>query len=193
MRAMSHQSQSSRFRGLFDAALRDYEKTTNVTLANHPIAEQLQNCHSVEPIIALLQDQARELGDFPRGDEVMKSIKNTVSVLSMLASTVALGGDATDIVRPKALMGIFHLRCIFHSHSHLPKQYKLPSLFYLSYVPLFSPYVCILLTYNCTRRQRGRKLTMMNSQSCSTLSITFSNTSTYMPTSLLHLPWTRWW
>jgi hypothetical protein len=117
---MGHQSQSSRFRGLFDAALRDYEKTTNVTLANHPISEQLQNCHSVEPIIALLQDQARELGDFPRGDEIMKSIKNTVSVLFVLASTVALGGDATDIVRPKALMGIFH------HPMHIPQSFPPP-------------------------------------------------------------------
>jgi hypothetical protein len=107
---MTLQPRSSRVRGLFDAALQDYGKTTKVTLAEHPIAEKLQSCHSVEPIVTLLQDQARELGDFRGSDRVMKSIKNTVSVLSMLAATAALG-DAIDIVRPnlKPLIGISHL------------------------------------------------------------------------------------
>ncbi len=100
---MSHQSPSSRFREDFDAALRDYEKTTNITLAKHPIAEQLQNCHSDESTITLLQDQARQFGDFQGSDRIMKSIKNTVSVLSNLARTTALS-DATDSVRLKALM-----------------------------------------------------------------------------------------
>jgi hypothetical protein len=105
---MSRQFQSSRFRALFEAALQDYEKTTNITLAKHPLAEKLQNCHTVEPIIIILQDQAREFGDFPGSDRIMKSIKNTVSVLSMLVSIAAFG-DAIDIVRHDALVRIFHL------------------------------------------------------------------------------------
>jgi len=102
---MSHQSRSSRSRGLFDAALQDYEKTTSITLAEHPIAEKFQNCHSVEPIITVLQDQAREFCDFPGSDRIMKSIENTASILTMLAATDALG-DAIDIVRHKSFMGI---------------------------------------------------------------------------------------
>ena len=105
---MSRQFQSSRFRALFEAALQDYEKTTNITLAKHPLAEKLQNCHTVEPIITLLQGQAREFGDFPASDRIMKSIKNTVSVLSMLVVT-AVFGDAIDIVRHEALVRISHL------------------------------------------------------------------------------------
>ena len=104
---MNPHSGSSRFRALFDVALRDYEKTTNITLAKHPIAEQLQNCHTVEPIMTLLQGQARELGDFPGSDKMMESIKNTISVLCMLGDTAALG-DAINLVRPKVLMGVFH-------------------------------------------------------------------------------------
>jgi len=89
---MSHQSLSSRFRGLFDAALQDYKKTTSITLVNHPLAEQLQNCHSVESITTFLQDQVREFGCFQRRDEMMKSIKNTVSSLCALSATTAIGG-----------------------------------------------------------------------------------------------------
>ena len=102
MGTMSHQSGSSRFRGLFEAALRDYEKTTNITLTEHPLAEQLQNCHSDEPIITILQNQAREIGDVPGSVRIMKSIKNTVSILSMLATL----GDAIDMVCPKTHGGI---------------------------------------------------------------------------------------
>ncbi len=104
---MSRESRPCRFRAAFDAALQEYEKITNITLATHPIAEKLNNCHSVEPIILLIQDQAREFGVFPGIDRIMKSIKNTVSVLSMLAATPALR-DAIDIVRPKALMRAFN-------------------------------------------------------------------------------------
>ena len=104
---MSRESRPSRFRPAFDAALQEYEKITNITLATHPIAEKLNNCHSVEPIILLIQDQAREFGDVPGIDRIMKSVKNTVSVLSMLAATPALR-DAIDIVRPKALMRAFN-------------------------------------------------------------------------------------
>src|SRR5216683_60807 len=104
---MSHQSRSSRFRGLFASALQDYEKTTNITLAQHPVAEQLQNCDSAESIL-LVQSQAREFGDSPRSDRIMKSIKNTVSVLCTLAATATFG-DAIDPVRPEAPMWVFHL------------------------------------------------------------------------------------
>jgi hypothetical protein len=96
MGTMSQQSGLSRFRGLFEAALRDYEKTTNITLTEHPLAEQLQNCHSDEPIVTILQNQAREIGDVPGSVRIVKSIKNTVSILSMLATL----GDAIDMVCP---------------------------------------------------------------------------------------------
>jgi hypothetical protein len=102
---MSHQSLSSRFRALFDAALQDYEKTTNITLAKHPLAEQLQNCHSVESITTFLQDQVREFGRFQRGDEIMKSIENTVASLCALSATTAIGG-VVQLVCPQGADGI---------------------------------------------------------------------------------------
>ena len=105
---MSHQSERGRLRGLFDAALQDYEKTTDIVLAQHPLAEQLQNCHTVESTTTFLQDKAREFGDFRGSDRVMVSIKNTVSILFMLSANAA-SDNVIDLVRPNQLMGVSHL------------------------------------------------------------------------------------
>jgi hypothetical protein len=158
---MSRESRPSRFRTAFDAALQEYEKTTNITLATHPIAEKLDNCHSVELVILLIQDQAQGFGDFPGIDRIMKSIKNIVSVLSMLAATPALS-DAIDIVRPKALMGVFNstsdaystvTACESNTNWHRHPTYRV--------YPFFSSYVRVLLTSKSIRRQREwRPVTM---------------------------------
>ena len=106
---MSDQSGSSRLQALFELALRDYESTTNITLAKHPLAEKLQNCHSVETIIALLQDQAK---GFCGSDRIMRSIGSTVSVLDQLSTITSLGG-AIGLVRQKTLTRISHIADIF--------------------------------------------------------------------------------
>jgi hypothetical protein len=87
---MSGQSRPSRFRELFESALQDYEKTTNLSLAKHPLAEQLKNYDSVESITTFLQDHARKFGDFPGSDRLMKSIKNIMSILCTLGDSVHL-------------------------------------------------------------------------------------------------------
>jgi hypothetical protein len=101
---MGDQSQSSsRFRVLFESALRDYQIQTGMTLANHPLAEKLQNCNSVESVTALLQDQARAFSEF-QGDNgrVAKSLMGVVSVLYSLSTCTASIG----LVRRKASMGV---------------------------------------------------------------------------------------
>ena len=105
---MSYQSKSGRFRRLFDAALQHYEQTTNIILANDPLSEQLQNCHTVESTATFLQDKAREFGDFRGSDRVMVSIKNTVSILFTLSPNAA-SDDVMDLVRPNRPMGLSHL------------------------------------------------------------------------------------
>jgi hypothetical protein len=100
---MRHQLESSRFRELFDAALRDYEKTTNITLTKHPLAKQIKDYHSIGPIITLLQGQGREFGDLPESDTIEKSIRNIVSVLSLVGTTITVG-EAIDIVRTTRLL-----------------------------------------------------------------------------------------
>jgi hypothetical protein len=102
---MSDQSGSSRLHALFELALRDYESTTNVPLAKHPLTEKLENCHSVETITALIQDQVKE----SRGnDRIMRSIQSTVSVLYQLSAITILGG-AIGLVRQNTLTRIYYI------------------------------------------------------------------------------------
>src|SRR5579863_3502338 len=99
---MDHQSQSSRFRALFDSALQDYQRQTSTTLSSHPLAEKLQHCNSVESVTAVLQEQARAFSDFRGGDgRIMKSLKTVVSVLYTLSENSGLG-EAIGLVRQKA-------------------------------------------------------------------------------------------
>jgi len=105
---MADQAVSSRLRTLLELALEDYEIKTTVSLAKHPIAQNLEDCHSIESITTLLQDQARPFGEFRGRDRIMKSIRSTVSLLYKLSGTTALG-DGIGLVRQKALMMVFHV------------------------------------------------------------------------------------
>ena len=99
---MDDQSQSPRFRALFDSALQDYQSQTCTTLFSHPLAEKLQHCDSVESVTAVLQEQARAFSDFRGGDgRIMKSLRTVVSVLYTLSENSALSG-AIGLVRRKA-------------------------------------------------------------------------------------------
>ena|SRR6266850_5085761 len=98
---MSDQSRPSRFRDLFESALQDYEKTTNISLAKHPLAEQLQNHSSVESITTFLQGHARKFDDFPGSDRFTKSIENIITIICTLGNSVQLvmspGSDGVDL------------------------------------------------------------------------------------------------
>jgi hypothetical protein len=101
---MSDQSGSPPFQALFEAALGDYEKQTGISLANHPLAEQLQKCQSVDSITALLQEQTRAFSEFRGNDKIIKSLKIVVSALSKVSATAALG-QAIGMVCPRPLVG----------------------------------------------------------------------------------------
>jgi len=102
---MADQSEPNRFRALFESALQAYHQKAGVILADHPLAVQLQSCHSIESITTVLQDQAQAFSEFPGNDKVMKSIKSTVSILIRLSVTASLD-DNIGLVRHKALMRI---------------------------------------------------------------------------------------
>ena len=95
---MSDQSGLSRLQVLFEAALQDYERQTGIPLAKHPLAEQLQNCDSVESVTAVLREQTQVFSDFRGRDRVMGLLKNAVSVLYKLSATADLG-QAIGLVR----------------------------------------------------------------------------------------------
>jgi fungal STAND N-terminal Goodbye domain len=109
---MSDQSASSHLNVLFDAALKDYETQTGIALAKHPLAERLQECHSVESITAVLHEQTQAFNEFRGKDKIIKSLKNAVSVLYKLSACAKLG-EVIGVVHPKTLMGRFiHLTLI---------------------------------------------------------------------------------
>ena len=95
---MSDHPVPSRLQVLFEAALQDYERQTGIPLAKHPLAEQLQNCDSVESVTAVLREQTQAFSDFRGRDKVMGLLKNAVSVLYKLSATADLG-QAIGLVR----------------------------------------------------------------------------------------------
>ena len=94
---MSDQSELSPFHSLFESSLHDYENQTGIplalALANHPLAEQLQKCQSLESVTTLLQEQARAFSEFRESDKIMKSLTSLVSALSRVSATATLGHD----------------------------------------------------------------------------------------------------
>jgi hypothetical protein len=97
---MSDQSGPSHFQALFEAAFRDYEKQTGKTLANHPLAEKLQSCHSVESVTAVLLEQTESSSEIRGKDKVLKPLTNVLSVLHKLSSTSAVNfGQHLGVVR----------------------------------------------------------------------------------------------
>jgi hypothetical protein len=96
---MGDQSGSSRLRVLFEAALHDYERETGIALDKHPLAEQLQNCDSVESVTAVLCEQTQAFSESQRKDDVLKPLKKVVSVLHNLSATADFKQDI-GLVRP---------------------------------------------------------------------------------------------
>lgn len=93
---MSDQSRPSRLEVLFEAALQDYQKQTGIVLDNHPLAEKLQNCSTVESVTAVFHEQTQAFSEFRGKDKVLKPLKNTVSVLHKLSAAA----DTIGLVSP---------------------------------------------------------------------------------------------
>ena len=94
---MSDNSESTGFRVFFESAFQAYENKTGIPLAEHPLAIQLQSCHSAESMTALVQDQTSAFNEFRGKDRVAKSVKTTLSILTKLCATASLG-DAVGLV-----------------------------------------------------------------------------------------------
>ena len=80
-------------RVLFDAALEDYKQQTDIELAKHPLAERLQDCNSVESVIATLRKQARDFKKFREKDKILKPLKKVLSILHKLSSASNFAQD----------------------------------------------------------------------------------------------------
>ena len=96
---MSDQSGSSHLRVLLDAALKDYKQQTNIELAEHPLAQRLQDVNSVDSVTAILREQAQDFKEFQEKDKVLKPLKKVLTVLHKLSSAANFAQDVGS-VRP---------------------------------------------------------------------------------------------
>ena len=96
---MSDQSGSSNLRVLFETALEDYKQQTGIELAEHPLAERLQDGNTVESVTAILHEQAQDFKEFRDKDKVMKPLKKVLTVLNILPSAADFAQDV-GLVRP---------------------------------------------------------------------------------------------
>ncbi len=101
---MSDQSESSRLRVLFEAALDNYKEQTGIELAEHPLAERLQDCDSVESVTDVLSEQAQAFKKFREKDKFMKPLKKVLTVLYNLSPAAGLS-HYVGLVRPQSLTG----------------------------------------------------------------------------------------
>ena len=91
---MSDQSRSSHLHVLFEAALEDYKQQTGIELAKPPLAERLQDCNSVESVVAaILREQAQDFKEFREKDKVLKPLKKVLTVLQRLSSAANSAQD----------------------------------------------------------------------------------------------------
>ena len=90
---MNDQSGSSRLSVLFEAALEDYKQQTGIKLAEHPLAERLQRCNTVESVSTVLTEQVQDFKGFREKDKVLKPLKRVLTVLHGLSSATIFGQD----------------------------------------------------------------------------------------------------
>src|SRR5258708_20368169 len=123
---LSDMSQSSStFQALFKAALQDYKDKTGSSLIDHPFAEQLQTCDSVDSITTVLQEQAQNFREFSENDgKLMKALNSSVDILCLPSISSALGKAISFVVLPKILINTLS-RWQFTTRSHLPNTYPL--------------------------------------------------------------------
>jgi hypothetical protein len=92
----SIESSSSNFQSILDAALSDYAKQTGMDLATHPSAQTLQNCNSVDAILDLLGDKAKQFQAYRNGNrKLINSLKPVVQVLHAVSTIL---GEAAAMV-----------------------------------------------------------------------------------------------
>jgi hypothetical protein len=87
---------SSNFQTIFNAALSDYAKRTNIDLASHPFGQTLQTCDSADTILALFQDKANQFQAFRDGNR--KLIDCLKPIVRFLHTVAAILGEAATLV-----------------------------------------------------------------------------------------------
>jgi len=105
---MDDHSESTRFHALFESAFQAYKEKTGITLAEHPLAIQVQSCHSVESMTAIVQDQASAFNEFRGKNRLMKLVTKTLLILTILSAAIPTHATFGLVCR-KGPGGVFHI------------------------------------------------------------------------------------
>ena len=94
---MADQSESTHFCTRFESVLQTYQQTTGITLAEHPLASQIQSLQSVESITEILKYEARASSDLLGTDRIIHLIESTASMLFALSAVASFGDDISMV------------------------------------------------------------------------------------------------
>ena len=86
----------SNFNSIFNTALQGYKKKTGKDINSHPLATELQSCHSPDTVLAVLRRQIPLLDQSQSGEEgFAKSLTPIINVLYAFNATL---GDGVGLV-----------------------------------------------------------------------------------------------
>jgi len=81
---------------IFNAALQAYKKKTGKDITSHPLATELQSCHSPDTVLAVLRTKIPSLDQSQSGDEgFAKCLTPIINVLYAFNATL---GDGVGLV-----------------------------------------------------------------------------------------------
>jgi len=92
---MSSAPSRPNFDSIFNAALQTYEKTGK-GITSHPLASELQSCHSPDTVLAVLRRQIPSLNQSQSGDE--RFAKSLTPIINVLYAFNATLGDGVGLV-----------------------------------------------------------------------------------------------
>ena len=77
---------------IFNAALQAYKKKTGKDITSHPLATELQSCHSPDTVLAVLRSQIPSVDQSQSGEErFAKSLTPIINVLYTFTATLGNG------------------------------------------------------------------------------------------------------
>jgi hypothetical protein len=105
---------SSDFKGIFEKALKAYNKKTKQDLTAHPLSTQLQGCDSPAAILNILQDQVDQFKQSRSGDERLQRWLNpTINVLYAFSETLGEGISLVNMNRSVDDLALIPTRQVF--------------------------------------------------------------------------------
>ena len=88
---------STPFHSILDAALDDYSKQTGIDLANHPSANQFDNCHSTDDVVRLLLQRQTGFKDYrDKYRTLIDRLRPVVTVVHAFSSILVATADSVS-------------------------------------------------------------------------------------------------